>query len=159
MPAIEAAGGRDQAFEAFRAAHERETRTVVLLVDAEGPVTGAGTWQHLQSRDGWSRPHSASDDQCHLMVQVMESWFLADADALEAFYGRGFRRQALPRNPNVEAVPKQDVLNGLDRATADTGKRDYDKGKHSFRILATLDPSKVGSASPYAKRLIETLRD
>ena len=129
----------------------------MLLVDAEQPVTAQGPWQHLKQRDNWDRPDGATDDQCHLMVQVMESWFLADADALESFYGSGFRKQALPRNPNVEQVPKEDALRGLDRAARGTQKGGYSKGKHGFQILDRLDPDKVRAASPYAKRFLVTL--
>ena len=87
----------------------------------------------------------------------MESWFLADPDAVESYYGQGFRRQDLPRNPNVEQVPRQDVLNGLDRAANNTRKRGYSKGKHGFEILARLDPAKVRGASAYAERFVRAL--
>ena len=157
MPTIEAAGGRKQAYDAFKTAHERDQRIAVLLVDAEAPVTGSDSWAHLQTRDGWNRPTSATDDQCHLMVQIMESWFLADREALQDFYGAGFRPQALPGNPKIEQVPKQDVLNGLERAAQSTRQRGYSKGRHSFSILATLDPTKVRAASPYANRFIQAL--
>ena len=91
------------------------------------------------------------------MVQVMESWFLADVDALEAFYGRGFHKQALPRNPNVEQVPKQDVLRGLAQAASGTRKGSYGKSSHSFGILAELDPAKVRNASLHAERFLSAL--
>ena len=91
------------------------------------------------------------------MVQVMESWFLADADAVESYYGAAFRKQALPRNPNVEQVPKEDVLRDLDRAARGTQKGGYSKGKHGFEILDRLDPDKVRAASPYANRFLGTL--
>ncbi len=84
----------------------------------------------------------------------MESWFLADADAVESYYGRGFRRQALPQNPNVEQVPTQDVLRGLGGATRRTPKGRYSKGKHAFELLERIDPAKVRAASPYADRFI-----
>ena len=133
----------------------------MLLVDAEGPVsapaTAAQPWQHLQARDGWERPPRATDGQCHLMVQVMESWFLADREALGAYYGQGFRAGSLPQNPNVEQVAKDDVLNRLEQATRDTNKGRYNKGKHSFDLLERLVPSKVTNASPYAKRFIDAL--
>ena len=38
-----------------------------------------------------------------------------------------------------------------------TRKGRYDKGSHSFEIIAMIDPQKVTDASPYAKRFIETL--
>ena len=90
-------------------------------------------------------------------LQIMESWFLADPRALKAFYGQGYRPDALPCNRYVERIAKRDVLNGLARATQDTAKGRYDKGMHSFRILEKLDPETITNASPHAKRLIELL--
>ena len=157
MPGIVACGSRQKAYDSFETAHASQAGVAMLVVDAEGPVTASGPWQHLKARDGWDRPDAASDDQCHLMVQVMESWFLADSDALESFYGQGFRPQSLPANPNTEKVSKQDVFNRLDAATRATTKGRYDKGRHSYEILGRLDPSKVTNASPYAGRLIRVL--
>ena len=160
MPTIVAAGGRRQAYDAFKTAHEKDPQTAVLLVDAETPVKGSDSWAHLQVQDDWGRPPDASNDQCHLMVQCMESWFLADREALRAFYDQGFRAQALPGNPRrVEPIPKKDIEDGLERATQATGKGRYHKGRHSFKILATLDPDKVTAASPYAKRFVQALLD
>ncbi len=155
-------GSRTDAFEDFKNAPSDERSFALLLVDAERPVkapaANAKPWDHLrQSPDGWSRPRSATVEQCHLMVQVMESWFLADAEALGAYYGQGFKRSTLPKNSNIESVSKQDIVRGLSRATRDTSKKEFDKGKHSFEILAKLDPAKVRQKSPYADRLFSTL--
>ncbi len=157
MPRIVACGSRNNAYDRFRTAHTGGGETAMLLVDAEEQVTAQGPWQHLKDRDHWDLPSDATDEQCHLMVQVMESWFLADADALESYYGTNFRRQALPPNRNIEDVLKQDVYDGLVRATRDTQKGRYSKGRHSFEILERLDPEKVVEVSPYAKRFIDTL--
>ena len=91
------------------------------------------------------------------MVQVMESWFLADREALGAYYRQGFRDSSLPQNPRIEEAGKDDVLNGLEQATRDTSKGRYNKGNHSFDLLARLAPAKVTNASPYAKRFIDAL--
>ena len=132
----------------------------MLLVDAEEEVTvSSSSWDHLRSRDNWRRPAGASNAQCHLMVQVMESWFLADRPALQDFYGQHFRPQVLPGNPNIEQISKQDVLNRLSQASRPTRKGAYDKGAHSFEILASLDPAKVTAASPHAERFVQALRD
>ena len=158
MPRIVASGSRDQAYDQFKTAHVQQNEVAMLLVDAEGPVSSAGSWLHLQSRDNWPRPPGASNDQCHLMIQVMESWFLADREALAKFYRQGFRPNALPGNPgDVERIPKKDVEDGLDRATQATAKGSYDKGRHSFEILASLDPAKVTAASSHARKLVQTL--
>ena len=154
--AVEARGPRGEAYTAFRSDSDHSLRKI-LLVDSEGPVTAKTAWGHLQQSDGWGRPSGARDEQCHLMVQVMESWFLADKDALQAYFGQGFRRQALPANPDVEKVSKQDVCRGLDRATQATGKGRYRKGADSFGILASLDPAKVRKGSCYAKRFLKAL--
>lgn len=158
MPSIEAAGGRQQAYDAFKTAHTRDSRTVVLLVDAEVPVAAPNPWTHLKTNDDWDRPAGASNDQCHLMVQVMESWFLADREALADFYRQRFRPHALPGNPRqIERISKSDVEDGLERATQGTAKGRYHKGRHSFLILASLDPAKVTAASPHARRFIQAL--
>ena len=68
---------------------------VVLLVDAEWPVNGAPR-SHLQSRDGWGMGF-ADEDTIHLMVQVMETWIVADPDALSRYYGRSFNSNVLPK--------------------------------------------------------------
>ncbi len=115
MPRIVACGGRENAYESFKTACEDGGVAPMLLVDAEGPVSTSDPWKHLFDRDGWSRPDGASGGHCHLMVQLMESWFLADRSALAAFYGADFREAALPQNPSVEKIRKEDVLRGLKR--------------------------------------------
>ena len=160
MPRIVACGARQNAYERFTTALEDDRRIPMLLVDAEGPVTPAGPWEHLRQQDGWRRPTGATADHCHLMVQVMESWFLADRRALTLFYGPDFRERSLPGSPNVEEVAKDDIMAGLARASRNTQKGSYTrhKGSHSFQILGELRPSAVERAAPHAKRLFDTLR-
>ena len=74
-------GGREQTFNRFASAVASGCAgaPVLLLVDSEDPVApGSSVWQHLHDRDGWTRPDGAGDDQAFLMVQLMETWFLAD---------------------------------------------------------------------------------
>lgn len=156
MPQIVACGSRGNAYGDFSKAHAAGV-AALLLIDAECPVTAHGSWQHLQMTDGWNRPPNATDDQCHLMVEVLESWFLADVDALQLFYGQGFLKQALPANPQIENVSKQDVLTGLGQATQNTKKGRYKKGSESFQILEILDPDKVRKVSVHADNLIQAL--
>jgi hypothetical protein len=112
-----ACGDRVAAFSGFRSALEQHRGDfVLLLVDSEGAVSvGATSWQYLESREGdkWKRPKGASDEQAHLMVQVMESWFLADRQALSDYYGEGFLHNSLPRQPNIEKIPKEDVFKAI----------------------------------------------
>ena len=162
MPQVIACGGRKRTYDKFAAAlrSANDQVFVALLVDSEGPVAeGAGPWRHLQTRDNWDRPDGATDDNAHLMVQCMVAWFLADKDCLAAFFGRGFNRDALSHNPDIEQVAKTDVLDGLKSATRQCKpKGEYGKGRHSFEILSEIDPEKVLVASSHAMRLVHTLR-
>jgi hypothetical protein len=88
----------------------------------------------------------------------MEAWFLADRTALAGYFGQGFRESALPGSPQVESIPKAEVLEGLHRAARDTTKAGYSKGRHSFQVLARLDPNLVENAAPSARRFLAALR-
>lgn len=126
----------------------------VLLVDAEAPVT-LGPWKHLEQRDGWNP--AAADEQCHLMVHCTESWLIADPEALAEFYGQGFLLNALPKTPDVEAVPKQRVAAALERATKETQKGRYHKIRHGPDLLARLNPARVRQRAQHCDRLFVTL--
>lgn len=161
MPRIVACGTRRAAYEQF--AHALATRpgdeALYVLVDSEGPLTGTDPWAHVAARkgDGWSTPAGARDENLHLMVQVMETWFLADREALGRCFGKDFRASALPDREDVEHVSKAEVFRALHEATKGTKAGSYSKGQHSFRVLGELDPAKVERASPWARRLFQTL--
>lgn len=169
-PRIVACGSRRDAYESYCTALA-QGEEAILLVDSEAPVTAihqSGSpenwlpWQHLKIRpgDGWNKPQHSADTDCHLMVQCMESWFLADRGALKDFFGQDFRESALPAAANpIETVAKTAVLDGLKNATRDCKtKGRYGKGEHSFKLLALIDPIKVTTASPWAKRFVEMLK-
>jgi hypothetical protein len=63
---------------------------IVLLVDAEGPLTGSPR-DHLRQNETWDLS-AAPDDALHLMVQTMEAWIVAHTNALAAFYGQAAAR-------------------------------------------------------------------
>src|SRR5215211_9552796 len=71
-------GPRSEAFEIFKMGSRSHPEAFnVLLVDSEAPVSRPA-WEHLQRQDGWKRPESAGRSQCHLMVQAVEAWIVAD---------------------------------------------------------------------------------
>lgn len=160
QPRIVACGGRQQAFNRFSTAvnSSQADDISVLLVDSEAPVTAATPVQHLHSRDGWDSP-ALNRHEVFLMVQAMEAWFLADRDALANFYDGGFLANSLPGSPtNVEAILKDDLEPRLKHASKPTKtKGEYQKVKHGFALLALIDPTKVGNASPHARRFNEFL--
>ena len=93
------------------------------------------------------------------MVQLMEAWFITDRNTLADYFGAGFRNSALPQNPNVEDIPKQDIENALRNATRDCAKQRYRKGRDDVGLLNQLNPIAVYNACPNFALLIDHLRD
>ena len=148
-------GSRSAALRDFRNAVQAGRGGFVALVDAEGPVS-EDPRRHLASRDEWDVTF-ADDDAVHLMVQVMETWIVADADALADYYGKGFRRSALPGAKNLEDVPKIDVEQALRRATESTTKGRYHKIGHARDLLGRIDPRRVRQRCGHCDRLFNKL--
>ena len=160
LPRVVRGGGRDRTFDLFSRAikHPDPKRVPLLLVDSEDPVkAGHSVWQHLQVRDGWDQTPGVGDDQVFMMVQAMETWFIADRNSLKHYFGAELRENVLKQWPQLEDVSKATVLNALERATANCAKH-YAKGKVSFELLALVDPVLVEAACPHAKALLDRLR-
>ena len=155
-------GDRARTLKSFsRGVEEHPDAMVLLLIDSDGP---GGTHQLLQdvrrkiaSQD--STAASMGDEQLHFMVQVMESWFLADRETLEEFYGSEFRASGLPQNERVEEIDKSRVERGLREATRRTQKGRYRKTQHARQLLERLDPMKVRLAARHCDRLFRALAD
>lgn len=160
MPSIVACGGRGASFDRFKTAlGGGDDKYPMLLVDSESAVSKP-PWEHLSGRDGWSRPAGAADDQAQLMVQCMETWCVADRDALLDFFGQCLRQNALPALHGLEKRSKDDVQKMLSHATRDCGHgKNYQKGKRSFELLAKLNPEVLKERLPHFKRLCVCLSE
>ena len=158
MPRIVACGSRDEAYRDFiTSINQGDYDLVALLVDSEDPVQTPLAIDHLRNRDHWQIPQTSAP-HIFLMVQCMESWFLADKDTLEQYYGQKFLRNALPARANVEAIPKADVMGSLEHASAPCQKKKYHKTNHGFAIFALINPLLIESASQHAKLFNDFLR-
>lgn len=150
-------GGRDHTHENFLTALRTHPDAFnVLLVDSEGPVTTT-PWEHLRLRENWTRPVGVSDDQCHLMVQSMEAWIVADLETLRAYYGQGFNANPIPRNAQIETEDRARIANALTTATRSTSKGRYHKIQHAPALLERVDVARVRSAAPHCDRLFTLL--
>jgi len=154
-----ACGGRDAAYRDFCHALQSHPEAFnVLLVDSEAPVRAGAFWSYLEQRDRWKRPPGVDDGQCFLMVQCMETWPVADRDALARFYGQGFLPNALPNTADIEEIDRHVLQKALDRATAGARtKGPYHKTKHAFDILKLSDAKKVRRAAWQCDRLFTQL--
>ena len=125
MPRIAACGSRQNEYDSFCTA-TNYGEEALLLVDSEAAVAasyrkkgkneGWQPWRHLQKHSGdkWKKPDNAEDLDCHLMVQCMEAWFLADSAVLVRFFGQGFNGNALPAAGNqIESIPKRQIYKSL----------------------------------------------
>jgi hypothetical protein len=161
LPRVIRGEGRSQTFDLFITAvqNRRAGEIPFLLVDSEDPLQpGHTVWQHLKARDNWDKPQGAGDDHAFLMVQVMETWFIADRQLIRDYFGAALREQHLPQWPVLEAVSKPAVFAALNQATANCTKP-YAKGKVSFELLSKLNPALVEAACPRAKTLLDKLRN
>jgi len=154
LPQIVACGGRTEAYKDFRIALSQKT-DAILLVDSEGPVDESSCWAYLKKTVGWERPPGATEEQCQLMVQQMESWFLADTQALADFYGQNFHRKSLPTSQSPEAVDRDRLIKALKKASEKTRKGPYHKGNHQCEILERLDPNLVREKCPHCDKLVQ----
>ena len=158
-------GSRNEALGMFRTALERPNDNpdyIFLLVDSEALVKDAddrlkSPKQHLQTRDPSWDMQGMKQDQIHLMAQVMESWFIADADALANFYGQNFNRNAIPKNNIVEEIEKLKVETALVEATKNTTKGKYHKILHGAKILAIINPNIVRGKASYCDRFLTAI--
>lgn len=128
----------------------------VLLVDSDGPVQSS-ILQHLLARGGWNLSGVVGEDHCHLMVQVVEAWVVADLAALQQFYGQRFNSNSIPKNPNVEGLDRHTLYSSLKAATRLTQKGEYHKTRHGPELLKRVDVAKVRRAAPHCERLLTTL--
>ena len=169
MPRIVACGSRNSAYEKYLKEVSKGVEAL-LLVDSEQPVDDncqCGVpnnwllWDHLKKSSGdcWDKRRGESEENCHLMVECMECWILADRKTIKLFFGKGFRENALPSDKKPpESIGKAEALAGLKKATRDcVQKGSYSKGKHSFELLAQIDTAKVVASCPWVARFIDIL--
>ncbi|MDX2043855.1 MAG: DUF4276 family protein [Acidobacteriota bacterium] len=165
-PAIVACGSREQTFKRFKtAASVADGELPLLLVDSEDPVKvtdenpdSTEAWNHLKARDKWERPAGVANDQAQLMTTCMETWIMADQQALSVFFSQHLKTSALLPEQNLEARTRDEVQDKLVWATRDCGKdRSYAKGKRSFKALEHLNPETLKKHLPHFRRFISTL--
>ena len=160
MPRLVACGSRSAAYSDFKTAHEsNKAEYVAMLIDSEEPVSNPEeTWDHLRNCERWERPDGADDEQVLFMTTCMESWIVADRDTLGQHYGSRLQESALPSLIGLEQSNRQDIQEGLKRATRNCSNA-YQKGKRSFEILGKLKPETMESYLPAFQRAKRILNE
>ncbi|MBZ5606974.1 MAG: DUF4276 family protein [Acidobacteriia bacterium] len=135
-----------------KAIRSHPTSWNLLLKDSEQPMPLSPV--QLCERLGID---SARVNDVFWMVELMESWFLADPEALAAYYGQGFSTSAIGATQDVEQIPKAEVLNRLRQAISNTKKRKYDKIGHAPHLLERLSAGRVKERARHCRTLFETI--
>ncbi len=148
---------------------QRKNERPLVLVDSDHPIQeSTPNWAFLESlRDPntpekyqWTRrPADARDDDLHFMVCCMESWLLADPDAIATHYGHRYRVSSLP-NPmhrNPESVGTDESMRAIKQGATGYPNADYDKLKDGPAILERIDPKLLENRCPHARRFMEAL--
>lgn len=91
------------------------------------------------------------------MVQTVEAWLVADHETLAEYYGQRFRASALPRRKDVEAIPKAQLFESLNQATAKTQKGPYAKIRHCADLLGLLKQDRVRKRARHCDQLFACL--
>ncbi len=147
-------GSREEAYRRFkRACAEHPVGTQILLVDSETRTTRPPR-EHLKNGDGWDLDF-AREETVHLMAQVMETWIVADPEALTKYYGRNFNAAELPMRRDLEQEPKTSIERALKKATRRTQKGSYHKIKHAGTLLERLDETRVRNRCRHCACLFE----
>lgn len=152
-------GSRHEALRDFRnGCEDHPDGFNCLLVDSELPVND-GPLKHLEGTEKNWDLSGVRETQCQLMVQVMESWFLCDLEALMEYYGSGLKTKLIKIGETVESISKQDINNRLETATRDTKKGKYHKIHHAHELLGKIRAQQVRLKSKHCDRLFRTLLD
>lgn len=151
-PRLVPLGGRGAVYDRFVTEHSAKVGSYVAMwIDSEEPMADIeATWNHLENVktvDRWIRPPGADDDQILFMTTCMETWIVADRDALKGHYGNELQDSALPPLVGLELRSRHDVQKQLIHATRNCSNA-YSKGKRSFEILAKLTPDTLEEYLP-----------
>lgn len=160
-------GGRSETADEFaKALKRKDADFVVLIVDAEDEVTSATPShptpaervKHLRTRDGWTEQlKEATPEHVHLMTRCMEAWVFADEEKLEEFYGKDFKKNALPKRKVLDEEPKTSLYAAIEKATKATKKGSYGKVKHASALLKMVRPGKVAERCVSFQQLTQWL--
>ncbi len=158
-PRVVACGSRNEAVNLFQYTLSRG-EIAILLIDSEAEKGATeetiSFFQRMAATNNdaqISLPAGATNQNVYLIVQCMETWFLADVEALAGYYKQGFNRNALPKSKELEQVAKLDVLAALKAATRQTQRGEYQK-RHGLELLGLLDRKKLAGRCPHFASLL-----
>lgn len=161
-PSLKACGGRNAVFDDFcTALRSGQEDYIAMWIDSEEPMKDVeAAWSHLEgvrTVAAWKKPTGAEDEQVLFMTTCMETWIVADREALKRHYAHKLQESALPPLHALEDRSRHDVQDKLERATKDC-QNAFAKGKRSFEALEQISPAALAQL-PSFKRVQRILSD
>ena len=147
--------------------HKVRVKLIASGARAEGKSLAGKKLQpkatHFILKDSEKPIREATPKNTFYWIEVMESWFLADPNAIQKALGSCVNTSKVPQWTSVEKVAKADVFSKMSSLTkpCGTGKH-YDHAhppKLASRILRHLDRDTVQRKSPECKRFLTTLHE
>lgn len=162
-PRLVACGSRGAVYDRFVTAYKTQLGDFIAMwIDSEEPMTDVeAAWKHLEnvkSVHQWNKPTGAKDDQVLLMNSCMETWIVADRQALKEYFGSELQESGLPSLVNLEQRTRSEIQEKLDHATRHCANP-YAKGKRSFTLLARLNPATLAKHLPSFLRVHRILNE
>jgi hypothetical protein len=157
-----AAGGRDSVVKDYMDALRTHPEAWnILILDSDASDNGR-LFDTLSSHSDWHPPGRIARplrESVFWMVQIMESWFLADIPTLKDYFGKGFRESAIRKSADVEIIPKREVYRRLDEAAKATKKGAYSRSKleNAAELLRRTQPDRVKKLSRNCRRIFDTV--
>jgi hypothetical protein len=152
MPRIILGEGKTQTITKFLK-NQVDADFSFVLIDLDRPEKERG--QDLVDHD-----LSEHSGEVFYMIQEMETWFIAQPEVLDEFYGSDKNRKKVSEKlskqpPAVIADPKAE----LKKATKDSKRGQYHEIKHSVELLKRLNADILELNSIDFQRLIESLKN
>ena len=128
----------------------RATYGTYLTTVRLGTFGAAGTFKE-------SRLSLADPQSVHLMTQCTEAWIVADPEALQVYYGKGFNSRSLPVRKVLDDEPKGRLETALIEATKNTANERYHKIRHASDLLALISAHRVAARCVSFQQFVEWL--
>ncbi len=176
-------GGREQAYKRFKTYHskKREGEYIAMLIDSEITIDNEkcgsadslvlNAWTHLQEvplrelgMSAMPQPTGAQDDQVLFMTTCMETWIVADRDAISAYFHpkplHYINLSSLPSLTELETKDRHTIQKSLETATKDCSNayKHGEKATRAYKCVGELNPDTLEQHLPNFKRVRSILK-
>ena len=142
----------------------KKDNDALLLLDSEMNVKGDEDKtdalrrfiQNVKKRKDWDEnSDEIPEDRIHFMVACMESWFIADVDTIQTYFGIG--KEKIQDWQDVEIIDKDKILDTLKKIAGESPKKKYSKTRDATKLLRRTNPLVVKEKAYFCDRFLKFL--